>query len=72
MTQVNLGNVRGATGATGAIGATGATGATGENGQVYVPEYNESTGFITWVLEENPSEIISPMYVKGEKGEKGD
>lgn len=51
---------------------SGATGATGENGQVYVPEYNESTGFITWVLEENPSEIIPPMYVKGEKGEKGE
>lgn len=50
---------------------SGATGATGENGQVYVPKYNESTGFITWVLEENPSEIIPPMYVKGEKGEKG-
>lgn len=51
---------------------SGATGATGENGQVYVPEYNESTGFITWVLEEAPSQTIPPMYVKGEKGEKGD
>lgn len=51
---------------------SGTTGATGENGQVYVPEYNESTGFITWVLEEAPSQTIPPMYVKGEKGEKGD
>lgn len=51
---------------------SGTTGATGENGQVYVPEYNESTGFITWVLEETPSQTIPPMYVKGEKGEKGD
>lgn len=51
---------------------SGSTGATGENGQVYVPEYNESTGFITWVLEEAPSQTIPPMYVKGEKGEKGD
>ena len=45
---------------------SGTTGMPGENGQVYVPEYNESTGYITWTLESTPSQVSS-MYIKGER-----
>lgn len=52
-------------------GTPGAAGDKGEPGQVYVPKYNESTGYVTWTLESGASQI-SPMYIKGDKGEKGD
>lgn len=52
-------------------GTPGAAGDEGKPGQVYVPKYNESTGYVTWTLESGTSQI-SPMYIKGDKGEKGD
>lgn len=49
---------------------SGTSGATGDTGQVYVPEYDQSSGNITWTLSKDPIDI-DPIHVKGDKGDPG-
>lgn len=49
---------------------SGTSGATGENGQVYVPEYDQSSGNITWSLSKEPIDV-GEFRVKGDKGDPG-
>lgn len=50
---------------------SGTPGMRGDSGQVYVPEYDESSGTISWVLTDSPQEL-EDIRVKGDKGDKGD
>lgn len=49
---------------------SGTPGAKGDNGKVYIPNYDPVTGIVKWNLSSESPEI-EDIYIKGDKGDKG-